>query len=72
MKSGDYELRIDLEDQAGERAYAGYTNFTIGGPSTSYLLNVSGFHGNAGTYTKHEIFKKHVHENLVTVLLLKL
>lgn len=57
VKSGDYELRIDLEDQAGERAYAGYTNFTIGGPSTSYLLNVSGFHGNAGTYTKHEIFK---------------
>lgn len=47
VKSGDYELRIDLEDQAGERAYAGYTNFTIGGPSISYMLNVSGFHGNA-------------------------
>lgn len=48
VKSGDYELRVELEDQAGERAYAGYTNFMIGGPSTSYTLGVSGFFGNAG------------------------
>lgn len=47
VKSGDYELRVELEDQAGERAYAGYTNFMIGGPSTSYTLGVSGFFGNA-------------------------
>ncbi|XP_052688758.1 fibrinogen-like protein A [Crassostrea angulata] len=47
VKSGDYELRVDLEDQAGEWAYAAYTNFMIGGPSTSYLLEVSGFYGNA-------------------------
>lgn len=48
VKSGDYELRVEFEDQAGERAYAGYTNFMIGGPSTFYTLEVSGFFGNAG------------------------
>ncbi|XP_052689725.1 fibrinogen-like protein A [Crassostrea angulata] len=53
VKSGDYELRVELEDQAGERAYAGYTNFMIGGPSTSYTLGVSGFFGNAGDSLDH-------------------
>lgn len=48
VKSGDYELRVELEDQAGERAYAAYTNFMIGEPSTFYTLEVSGFFGNAG------------------------
>lgn len=47
VKSGDYELRVELEDQAGEWAYAGYTNFMIGGPSTFYTLELSGFFGNA-------------------------
>lgn len=50
VKSGDYELRIDLQDQNGEWAYAGYTHFMIGGPSTSYVLEVSGFYGNASMY----------------------
>lgn len=50
VKSGDYELRVDLEDQAGEWAYAGYTNFMIGRPSTFFRLDVSGFYGNAGIF----------------------
>lgn len=47
VQSGDYELRIELEDQNGVLGYASYTNFIIGGPSTFYTLEVSGFFGNA-------------------------
>lgn len=54
VKSGDYELRVDLEDQAGEWAYAAYTKFMIGGPSTSFILNVSGFYGNASDSLDHQ------------------
>lgn len=47
VKSGDYELRVELEDQDGIRAFDSYTNFMIGEPSTSYTLEVSGHYGNA-------------------------
>ncbi|XP_062602509.1 fibrinogen-like protein A [Saccostrea cucullata] len=47
VKTGDYELRIELEDQASQRRYAAYTNFFLGGPETSYKLKISGYHGNA-------------------------
>ena len=50
VKTQDYELRIDLRDQAGNWAFAGYRNFFIGGPGTSYTLDESEYYGNAGTY----------------------
>lgn len=55
VKLGDDELRIELEDQAGELAYAGYTNFMIRGPSTFYELKVSGFYGNASMLEMAEL-----------------
>nr|XP_022314587.1 ficolin-2-like [Crassostrea virginica] len=48
VKTQDYELRIDLRDQAGNWAFAGYRNFFIGGPGTSYTLDESEYYGNAG------------------------
>ena len=50
VKTGDYELRIDLQDQVGNWAYAGYKNFFLGGPDSSYTLEVSEFYGDAGTF----------------------
>lgn len=47
VQSGDYELRIELEDQNRVLGYAGYTSFIIGGPATFYTLEVSGFFGDA-------------------------
>ena len=37
-----------MRDQAGNWAYAGYKIFVIGGPGTSYKLNISDSYGNAG------------------------
>lgn len=77
VKSGDYELRIDLQDQNGERAYAGYKHFMIGGPSTSYLLEVSGFYGNASMldYTIYQsetlVYRESDLRNDVNLLILK-
>uniref|UniRef100_A0A8B8CJI9 Ficolin-2-like n=1 Tax=Crassostrea virginica TaxID=6565 RepID=A0A8B8CJI9_CRAVI len=48
VKTEDYQLRIDLLDQEGNWAFAGYKKFFIGGPDTSYRLNVSYYYGNAG------------------------
>lgn len=48
VKTEDYQLRIDLLDQEGNWAFAGYKKFFIGGPDTLYRLNVSYYYGNAG------------------------
>ena len=48
--SGDYELRIDLEDFSGNKAYAKYSTFNVGDASTKYKLLVSGYSGTAGNY----------------------
>ena len=45
---GKYELRIDLEDWDGEKRYAKYSIFDIGGPEDNYKLAVYGYNGNAG------------------------
>ncbi|XP_077969664.1 fibrinogen-like protein 1 [Styela clava] len=45
---GEFELRIDLEDWEGNKAYAKYSSFSIGSASTKYELNVGGYSGNAG------------------------
>ncbi|XP_045201267.2 fibrinogen-like protein A [Mercenaria mercenaria] len=43
-----HELRIDLEDHDGNRAYAKYSSFKVGSKRTNYKLYVSGYTGNAG------------------------
>ncbi|XP_045201268.2 fibroleukin-like [Mercenaria mercenaria] len=43
-----HELRIDLEDHDGNRAYAKYSSFKVGSRKTNYKLEVSGYTGNAG------------------------
>ncbi|CAC5389865.1 Fibrinogen-like protein A,Ryncolin-4,Angiopoietin-related protein 7,Angiopoietin-related protein 1,Ficolin-3,Ficolin-1-B,Techylectin-5A,Ficolin-2,Ryncolin-1,Tenascin-R,Fibrinogen-like protein 1,Angiopoietin-1,Tenascin-X,Fibrinogen C domain-containing protein 1-A,Tenascin-N,Veficolin-1,Ryncolin-3,Tenascin,Fibroleukin, Fibrinogen C domain-containing protein 1,Techylectin-like protein,Ryncolin-2,Angiopoietin-related protein 6,Techylectin-5B,Angiopoietin-related protein 2,Angiopoietin-2,Microfibril-associated len=45
---GSYELRVDLMDFNGDKAYAKYSTFYIGDQSTNYLLTVNGYSGTAG------------------------
>ncbi|XP_062605441.1 fibrinogen-like protein A [Saccostrea cucullata] len=47
VKEGNFELRIDLEDQTGELRYAKYSDFSLGGPENNYTLAVKGYTGNA-------------------------
>jgi len=42
------ELRIDLEDFSGNKAYAHYTSFRISPESDNYAISVSGYSGTAG------------------------
>ncbi|XP_052106204.1 ficolin-2-like isoform X1 [Mytilus californianus] len=45
---GSYELRVDLGDFNGDKAYAKYSTFNIGDQSTNYTLTVNGYSGTAG------------------------
>ncbi|CAC5381226.1 Fibrinogen-like protein A,Ryncolin-4,Angiopoietin-related protein 7,Ficolin-3,Ficolin-1-B,Techylectin-5A,Ficolin-2,Ryncolin-1,Tenascin-R,Fibrinogen-like protein 1,Angiopoietin-1,Tenascin-X,Tenascin-N,Ryncolin-3,Tenascin, Ryncolin-2,Angiopoietin-related protein 6,Techylectin-5B,Angiopoietin-2,Microfibril-associated glycoprotein 4,Ficolin-1-A,Ficolin-1,Angiopoietin-4 [Mytilus coruscus] len=45
---GNYELRVDLVDFNGDKAYAKYSTFNIGDQSTNYRLTVNGYSGTAG------------------------
>lgn len=45
---GHYELRVDLEDFNGDKAYAKYSTFYIGDKSSYYRLTVNGYSGTAG------------------------
>ncbi|OPL33679.1 hypothetical protein AM593_01596, partial [Mytilus galloprovincialis] len=45
---GSYELRVDLEDFNGDKAYAKYSTFNIGNESTNYILTVNDYSGTAG------------------------
>ncbi|XP_071173041.1 ryncolin-2-like isoform X1 [Mytilus edulis] len=49
---GQYELRVNLEDFNGDKAYAKYSNFYIGDKSTNYKLTVNGYSGTAGDALK--------------------
>ncbi|XP_076112546.1 ryncolin-2-like [Mytilus galloprovincialis] len=49
---GQYELRVNLEDFNGDKAYAKYSNFFIGDKSTNYKLTVKGYSGTAGDCLK--------------------
>ncbi|VDI25830.1 Hypothetical predicted protein [Mytilus galloprovincialis] len=46
-KQGNYELRVDISDFIGAKAYARYSTFSVGDASTNYRLNVGGYSGNA-------------------------
>ncbi|XP_045184083.2 angiopoietin-related protein 7-like [Mercenaria mercenaria] len=45
---GDHELRIDMEDFDGNKAYAKYSKFKVYPEEDKYKLEVSGYSGNAG------------------------
>ena len=42
------ELRIDLEDFAGNKVYAKYSTFSVGSETEEYKLTVGGYIGDAG------------------------
>ncbi|KAL5011699.1 hypothetical protein ScPMuIL_010250 [Solemya velum] len=45
---GSYELMVNMSDFEGQSAYAHYNVFGVGNASSSYILTVSGYSGNAG------------------------
>lgn len=48
-----YELRIEMETQHDQDAYAGYSVFTVGPEHEGYRISTLGtFYGTAGQYTK--------------------
>ncbi|XP_063426149.1 angiopoietin-related protein 7-like [Mytilus trossulus] len=61
-----YQLRIDLEDWNGEKAYALFKTFKVGDQSTNYKLTISGYSGNAGdsmTYHSNMPFSTYDRDN---------
>ncbi|KAL9961144.1 hypothetical protein ACROYT_G030037 [Oculina patagonica] len=46
--SGQYKLRVDLEDFAGNTAYAEYDSFGVASEGNKYQLSVGNFSGTAG------------------------
>ncbi len=44
--SGQYKLRVDLEDFAGNTAYAEYDSFGVASEGNKYYLSVESFSGN--------------------------
>ncbi|CAC5387404.1 Fibrinogen-like protein A,Ryncolin-4,Ficolin-3,Ficolin-2,Ryncolin-1,Tenascin-R,Fibrinogen-like protein 1,Angiopoietin-1,Tenascin-X,Fibrinogen C domain-containing protein 1-A,Ficolin-1,Veficolin-1,Ryncolin-3,Fibrinogen C domain-containing protein 1,Ryncolin-2,Angiopoietin-related protein 2,Microfibril-associated glycoprotein 4,Tenascin,Fibrinogen C domain-containing protein 1-B [Mytilus coruscus] len=47
-KQGTYELRVDISDFNGNKAFARYATFSVGDASTNYKLTIAGYSGNAG------------------------
>ena len=43
--SGVYELRIDLEDFAGNTVYAGYSTFKVESEGSNYTLRIGNYSG---------------------------
>ncbi|XP_045156939.1 techylectin-5B-like [Mercenaria mercenaria] len=46
--TGNHELRIDMEDFEGNKAYATYSSFKIKSETENYAIEVSGYSGDAG------------------------
>ena len=46
--SGNWILRVDLEDFDGNRTYAEYWSFRIGDAESNYSLSLGNFYGTAG------------------------
>ncbi|XP_052814449.1 ficolin-3-like [Mya arenaria] len=46
--SGNRELRVELEDEDGQKAFAHYSHFQVLSEEKGYQLNVSGYTGTAG------------------------
>ncbi|XP_052100762.1 microfibril-associated glycoprotein 4-like [Mytilus californianus] len=45
---GKYKMRIDMEDFENNQKYAFYEKFGVGSESSGYILDVSGYSGDAG------------------------
>ncbi|XP_063448849.1 ryncolin-1-like [Mytilus trossulus] len=57
--AGKSELRVDMSDFDGNKAYAKYSTFAVGDASTNYRLTVGGWSGDAGdslTYHNGQAF----------------
>ncbi|WAR09745.1 TENR-like protein [Mya arenaria] len=48
LASGNRELRVELEDEDGQKAFAHYSHFQVLSEEKGYQLNVSGYTGTAG------------------------
>lgn len=42
------ELRVDMQRFNAEKAFAKYSNFSVGDEESKYKLNVKGYNGTAG------------------------
>ena len=69
-KKTKYELRVDMEDFKGNKAFAKYSSISIRNELDGYRLTVSGFHnGGTGKYIyqpkpKHNLYGHHVNPRL--------
>lgn len=45
---GNYMLRIDIEDFNGNKKYALYNTFFVGGETDNFKLTIGGYTGDAG------------------------
>ena len=52
------QLRVDMRDKEGKRAYASYSTFYIGSSTTDYTLHVSGYGGTVGDALTYHNLKK--------------
>ncbi|OXA49480.1 Tenascin-R, partial [Folsomia candida] len=57
-EAGYTQLRVDLEDWEGNKAYATYETFKVGGPQDKYKLTVKGYNGTAGDSLSRNAGKK--------------
>ncbi|XP_063448308.1 ficolin-1-like [Mytilus trossulus] len=48
LSTGNYKLRVDLEELNGEVRYAEYETFDVGNEATNYELTIGNYNGNAG------------------------
>ena len=46
--SGDYMLRIEMEDWKGQNFWAEYDHFSVSNEADNYRLHINGYRGNAG------------------------
>ncbi|CAC5404895.1 Ryncolin-2,Ryncolin-4,Ficolin-2,Ryncolin-1,Ryncolin-3,Fibrinogen C domain-containing protein 1 [Mytilus coruscus] len=68
VSSGDYQLRVDLEDFEGNAVWAKSTKFYIGDVTTNYKLEISGYvasstAGDSLTYHTENMFSTHDRDN---------
>ncbi|XP_021958901.2 tenascin-R isoform X2 [Folsomia candida] len=57
-EAGYTQLRVDLEDWEGNKAYATYETFKVGGPQDKCKLTVKGYNGTAGDSLSRNSGKK--------------
>jgi hypothetical protein len=65
LTNTEQELRVDLTDFAGDKAYALFSTFRVGDESRKYQLTVSEYSGTAGISVPSNCFtlnkKKHLY-----------